>query len=82
VINDKSQDTLGRHLIYCGIFSDNLLQFTVESAYKRIFTVSQRLAKLQARKLSVSLGTVLLTDEELARDLEYGKKQLFLGDRL
>jgi len=27
---------------------------------------------------SVHLGTVLLKDEELARDLEYGKKQLLL----
>jgi len=41
------------------------------------------LAKLQARKLivscarSVRLGTVLLKDE-LARDLEYGEKQLLL----
>jgi len=27
----------------------------------------------------VRLGTVLLKDEELARDLEYGKKQLLLA---
>ena len=27
---------------------------------------------------SVRLGTVLLKDEELARDFEYGKKQLLL----
>ena len=40
------------------------------------------MAKLQARKLIAScaqcLGTVLLKDEELARFLEYGKKQLLL----
>jgi len=40
------------------------------------------LAKLQARKpivsCSVHLGTVLLKDEELARYLKYGKKQLLL----
>jgi len=39
--------------------------------------------ELRARKLIVShavcLGTVLLKDEELARDLEYGKKQLSLA---
>jgi len=42
------------------------------------------LAKLQAKRLidlsrgSVRLGTVLLKDEELARDLEYGGQQLLL----
>jgi len=40
------------------------------------------LAKLHARKLIASraqcLGTVLLKDEDIARYLEYGKKQLSL----
>jgi len=43
--------------------------------------IGQHLAKLQARKLivSVCLGTVLVTDEELARDLECGEKQLIVN---
>jgi len=60
--------------IYC--------KFTAGCACKRIFKISQHLAKLQARKLIASgsqcLGTVLLKDEELARYLEYRKKQLLL----
>jgi len=46
------------------------------------FQISQHLAELQARKLIASraqcVGTVVLKDEELARYLEYGKKQLLL----
>ena len=47
----------------------------------RNFKINQHFPKLQARKLtrSVCLDTVLLKDEELARYLEYGKKELLLA---
>jgi len=62
--------------IYC--------KFTVESACKRVIILTSvniwRSYRKKADCLtrSVCLGTVLLKDEELARYLEYGKKQLLL----
>jgi len=56
--------------IYC--------KFTVESAYERILrSVNIWRSYRQESRLSqcsVHLGTVLLEDEELARDLEYSEK--------
>jgi len=59
--------------IYC--------KFTVELVYERLLkSTSGEVTGKKADCLmhSVHLGTVLLKDEELARDLEYGKKQLSL----
>jgi len=81
-INDKSQGTAVKHLRYCGIFNDNLLQIHCWVCSWQNFKTSRHLAKLQARKSIVSrcvhLDTVLLKDEALARYLKYGKKQLLL----
>jgi len=35
VINDKSQGTVARHLRYCGIFNDNLLQIRLSLLMKK-----------------------------------------------
>jgi len=66
VINNKSQGTVARHLRYCGIFNENLLQIHCWVCVLKNFKISQHLAKLQARKmivthtLTVCLGTVML----------------------
>ena len=61
--------------IYC--------KFTVESVYERILKSRQHLANLQARKLTVHVqcapGHCTAERWQLARDLEYGKKQLLLS---
>jgi len=49
---------------------------------KDFLKISQHLEQLRARKMivsrSVRLGTVLQNDEERARDLDYGEKQMLL----
>jgi len=50
VINDKSQDSTAKHLIFDGLLHYN---FIVQFDGKGIFTVSEHLAKLQAKWLIV-----------------------------
>jgi len=78
VINEKSQGSVARHLRFLWHF-----QWHCWVCLWKDFKTSQHLAKLQANKAyfltcSVRLGTVLLKDEELARDLKLSKKQLLL----
>jgi len=68
VINEKPQGTVARHLRFCGIFNDNLLQIHCWAWLWKNFKISQHLAKLifigqkaDCLTRSVCLGTVLLS---------------------
>ena len=54
VINDKSQSTVAKHLRYCGILNNSLLQSHYWVCLWKNYKISQHLAKLHARKLIVS----------------------------
>ena len=51
VINDKSQDSTGKHLSYDGLLH---YKFVNHCAGERIFNICEHLAKLQAKWLIVS----------------------------
>ena len=50
VINDKSQESIARHLSYDGLFH---YKFVNHCAGERIFKICEHLAKLQAKWLFV-----------------------------
>jgi len=57
VINDKSQGNIAKQLRY-----DELLYctFVTQSASERIFKIGEQLAKLQAKRLTVSCAPFIL----------------------
>ena len=82
MIRDKSQGSVGKRLSCSGIISDHCI-ITNLLLSLRISKIGEHLVKLQARRMIMSctlvfLGTVQLKDEELARDLGFGRQQLFL----
>jgi len=87
LVNDKSQGTVARRVRYCEIFSDRFFSanLLLSRRWKNLKIIGERLAKLhvtgkKANCLTcrVRLSAVLLKDEELARDLKHGTKQLLL----
>jgi len=63
VINDKSQDSIARHLSYDGLLH---YKFVNHCAGERIFKIREHLAKLKAKWLIVTFKTFVLKDAELA----------------
>jgi len=67
-INDKSQDSIAKHLSYDGRLH---YWYIIQFAAERIFKIDEHLAKLQAKWLIVntfhSPYTFVLKDAELAR---------------
>jgi len=57
VINDKSQDSIARHLSYNGLLD---YKFVNHCAGKRIFKIREHLAKLQAKWFIVSYAPFAL----------------------
>jgi len=84
VINDKSQCAVARHLRYCGIVSENLVQIHCRVClWKNYFKISEHLVKLQTRTLIISraLCAWALSCWKMKNSPEifkYDKKQLLL----
>jgi len=84
VINDKSQGAVARHLRYCGIVNENLVQIHCRVClWKNYFKISEHLVKLQTRTLIISsaLCAWALSCWKMKNSPEifkYDKKQLLL----